>query len=943
MPRVDSGTNHFFTLERSLVSLGSPSRYRCRLEEPDDIVSLKTDFPWVNSTHLSRVLPEAANDSQTMSRQNALSRDLNVEDFRRLGVRPNEVRLNVIRGAASRNAMPLANELLASSYHNLNENHPANSQPSDADTVASRTHTSDSDWAETWLQLSRVVTSTYRLLDPRLRPNPHQRAYIGRILPLALTAAGATSFNISKPVRQTQRFETARPVPPPVSDAFGKPDITEDLFAMPTAQLNDAEIWQLSLDDHDFASGGRIRRQRNRSKRNIWIWSSMAAIGILAGSVLGWNSVHENLPKDPSGKMAANASIAKVETQPSQTPSVMRKNENFVGGTVTRMPMSDEASTPPSPSKMPNLVAEKETLPIEPKLVIESLPEVTSQPIAVTEASPTESIDIEPMETEAVDSSTSNVMKAATDKASESSPGVTQDLFAVPFPEDIAMARRRILQAANADGVSITQLNLPTIRDWVTNAQSNYSPGSVDHFTAGLILGSFEWLQPGPRSASLTSMASRLDAYQIDEADVWKQSYIDACEHVTLPEELEPFFFAGLGLIETLIKRQAIDQAGEVLASIQLRSDLFAADLLDETDSDKVGLRSLIASYQKSLKYAKRLATSAERVIRLNGNIESIPADVSGGSSLGRYHCLVLGDWCQGLRFLAETSDPRLAAISKSEIEMHTEDAFFSDATAWADMANQWNAVAERLSGRAAFEVRLHAIELLEQSSARTGATAKDNARQQIEAIKQRLPSHLTEDLEAADPDAEIPVAVKSETNSPLLETPNDDTASAMEVNSANDWLVGRMTLEGEDLGIRLRYQLDAGINSTMLKSIEGQLRRSLSDALIEFEGTFRCEKDQWVILALSPQSELNSESVFLNREPVQIDSLDRTNRVLIPAGRHSLRWEIKLSNAETILACSLRDAETGERLELSTSPQDAENVSSSDLTVSIMRSSQQP
>ncbi|MCH1439236.1 MAG: hypothetical protein L7W43_06250, partial [Rubripirellula sp.] len=90
--------------------------------------------------------------------------DLKVEDFERLGVRPDEMRLTVIRRAATQTSRTLAESQLTN--------------PSD--TAA--------------LQLSRVTVSAYRLLDPRQRKDAHQRIHVGRILPTVLMWAGQTKF-----------------------------------------------------------------------------------------------------------------------------------------------------------------------------------------------------------------------------------------------------------------------------------------------------------------------------------------------------------------------------------------------------------------------------------------------------------------------------------------------------------------------------------------------------------------------------------------------------------------------------------------------------------------------------------------------------------------------------------------------------------------------------
>ena len=86
------------------------------------------------------------------------------DDFRRLGVRPFECRSLVIRDASTRKAIALASE-------------PFQPLP------------------EYTNQLSRIATSTYRLLDPRQRTDATQRIIVGRILPLAMLTADQTLFD----------------------------------------------------------------------------------------------------------------------------------------------------------------------------------------------------------------------------------------------------------------------------------------------------------------------------------------------------------------------------------------------------------------------------------------------------------------------------------------------------------------------------------------------------------------------------------------------------------------------------------------------------------------------------------------------------------------------------------------------------------------------------
>jgi hypothetical protein len=89
---------------------------------------------------------------------------LGPDDFRRIGLSPQETRLAVIRHAASEAAKSLAQSQL------------------------------DRPDPRTERQLSRVALSTYRLLDPRQREDRQSRAHVGRIRAGALQLAGRTAF-----------------------------------------------------------------------------------------------------------------------------------------------------------------------------------------------------------------------------------------------------------------------------------------------------------------------------------------------------------------------------------------------------------------------------------------------------------------------------------------------------------------------------------------------------------------------------------------------------------------------------------------------------------------------------------------------------------------------------------------------------------------------------
>lgn len=217
---------------------------------------------------------------------------LDAEEFRRLGIRPNELRLGVIRKAATRMARALAEQHLRS--------------PS----------------TQTAVQLSRVVTSAYRLLDPRQRTDPHQRAHVGRILPNTLNVAGQTNFSSSSvdiaasistlDVASTDpSFDSGDQAWPlesihqrqPASSINQGPlwSIASDVVQSKLDEISDVDqpvrpvdvtSWLSTLSDEDLLAATPRERKFRRLRDRIfhpWVWFSV--IGLAVGSGLGWVTI----------------------------------------------------------------------------------------------------------------------------------------------------------------------------------------------------------------------------------------------------------------------------------------------------------------------------------------------------------------------------------------------------------------------------------------------------------------------------------------------------------------------------------------------------------------------------------------------------------------------------------------------------------------------------
>ncbi|WP_146532383.1 hypothetical protein [Rubripirellula reticaptiva] len=217
---------------------------------------------------------------------------LNVEDFRRLGVRPNELRLAVIRRAIVRTSRSLSKRCLQAKS------------------------------TEDALQLSRVATSAYRLMDPRLRTNIHQRAHVGRILPSTLSLAGNTNF-FNRAGAADASFAGSDPSESD-SSATETVDANEWIAGIdfpsletPVARNSDT-VWLQKLGDDDLLESTPQSRRLKRLRRKLlpsWTWFAIG--GLIASVAVGFSTM--------APKFDSPYSQAIEQTTASRVPASVRQ------------------------------------------------------------------------------------------------------------------------------------------------------------------------------------------------------------------------------------------------------------------------------------------------------------------------------------------------------------------------------------------------------------------------------------------------------------------------------------------------------------------------------------------------------------------------------------------------------------------------------------------
>lgn len=237
---------------------------------------------------------------------------LTLEDFRTLGVRPHEFRSIVIRQAAVRKTRDLAKRQLES--------------PSD----------------QVGLQLARIATTTYRLLDPRLRDESAHSAYVGRILPQVLSWASRTSF--SREFSQFGSVPRGSDLSPFEPSSLSDAELIEmlDLDApQPLGQRRsrknrpsrsrpsrsrrsrsrqvDVSDWTASLSDADLLRPRRLKKWHARAGGLLVVTAASLAFGLGGAAVYRWL----NVGRDIIGRDIVGRDIARRDTiVQSAVPSV---------------------------------------------------------------------------------------------------------------------------------------------------------------------------------------------------------------------------------------------------------------------------------------------------------------------------------------------------------------------------------------------------------------------------------------------------------------------------------------------------------------------------------------------------------------------------------------------------------------------------------------------
>lgn len=616
--------------------------------------------------------------------------ELSLEDFRRLGVRPFECRQTVIRLGALRSTRALAKKQL--------------SAPSEQGAR----------------QLSKVITSAYRLLDPRRREDPMQRALVGRIMPQVVSVAGQTRFLSGD--RDSDRAQG------PI-DVLGSQD-QHDHFLYSETETPPA--WTISLSERDLVERSPTLRRRNRVEhrkqtlRSRYIWAGLVIGGLMFGAIVGLASVGErawSVQDVPSGTELKFDESEELADSPRNRASIEDDSDEHpngidpVGSLATT---SESVESEPSIDELPGGLHKREpakrTPPmvaaptvVEPTVVEPTIvaPVVDNLAPSVDIARPEEDVAIQPQPVSPTDPPMSAPKSA--------------ERFSLPDDVNVRAARRSMRSQIPSLEESI---DIAEITDRITQIRSfrdKQTIGSAEHWAATIALVEHQWLVDDIDQV-IKQIEDLSVAYAIQQPNVAATTFIWACKLARMPETHHKLFNHGIALADYLLVNESPRECQQVIETLsQMRPD-------PEQEQDQQRLQPLA----ESVSQVERLFSATQRWV----DQEDKGVLTSDAGVAGRYYCLMLRRWDVGLPWLVAVADTRIARAAQQDLEA-------SDVPSRISAAQRWIEIADRYQGRTADSMRLRGIELMRSSLDESTAISRLEIEREIEAIDKLLPAEL--------------------------------------------------------------------------------------------------------------------------------------------------------------------------------------------------------
>lgn len=607
-------------------------------------------------------------------------------------MRPHEYRLAVIRRAAIHRASRLAEQQLSAPTYQVG------------------------------LQLARVATSAYRLLDPRRRHDQSHRAVVGRVLPQSFSWAGRSGFvfgEVSELVSASLEVASVPFERALRSDA----ELIEMLELDLPVGARRQRSWDFKTDQFEVDSVNptpAMRRAARWAKRRTFRTRSRSRLAlhltvVLASAccALAILTVYQSSNRETSNA----ATVAETSSSVRKSADDEAANSRLEGAIT----LLSDGSRPSREITSDSERSLRGVMEVDPAVV----PALTPEPSGIAASSMSDdgvgATDLVEQEVDHAGSTLNPLPSAvAVEGGREASPQMVQTFQAVP--------RSSVRELAALEPSLESRFDSDRARTRIQQLQSalsKFEPGSSEHMHLLTQICEAAWLiETFAEVERRANAVSQL--YEITSVDLLTSTFETAARSASLPSTHTHLTQNGLRLADHLLLASSPGHCRQVLDAMQS---------LDFPIGDKdEALARWLQDCDDAIEIMSRQAEVVDRGIWAPESLGASEAIV-----LGRHLCLMLRRWEVGLRWLTESADPRLALAAQGESQLDQ----LSSVREWSNVAELWLIAAASEQGRPADSMRLHAIDLLKQAQSHSAGLERLQIDRRIAKISAEVPPHL--------------------------------------------------------------------------------------------------------------------------------------------------------------------------------------------------------
>ncbi|GAA5506680.1 hypothetical protein [Novipirellula caenicola] len=351
--------------------------------------------------------------------------------------------------------------------------------------------------------------------------------------------------------------------------------------------------------------------------------------------------------------------------------------------------------------------------------------------------------------------------------------------------------------------------------------------------------------------------------FELDNDETLVQTYLASLSIVDLDETKRFLARNGFVLAERLLTSESLEKSNQVARG--------AASLANAVDDEPLWIDA------QRLTQAIELSTKmSETVVRP----DAIPfaSDLDLGVA-GRYYCLMLRNWDQGLPWLAKVSDARIASLVKQELALSKT----SSIAEWNALADRWKIAADRADGRSADSIRSHVIAIKRRIEADAEGLQRLELQREIRSLESELPFYI---VKLGEWDNVKPAAVPESRNvvpGPALV----DSATGM---------IGRVKIDGRPTHFRIVYMPGGLVTPETLTQYSAIYSLQEQVVEIEFSGQLQLSTPMEVRLMSSSAGRHRYGEVRVDGEIVSLDADSEYVDLWLGSGSHQLQWHVRVT-----------------------------------------------